>query len=178
MILLNANGVLFMPRYDNRPYTAIPLATLICGLGLIVSRRLSPGFLLEVFSITVFATTTIVLYGIDRQISRYDYRPFFEISLKATFITALIVGLWVFFGGLWTHYPLFLVATAFGVYYSFIFAIPACVVYVMIRNHFYPVISDTFVRCRQCEYRVDNLAGPRCPECGTPIAGIIESDND
>lgn len=158
-----------MPRDDHRTTTSIILALLVCGLGLIGAFKLFPDYQAIGFVITVVCTTLVLLDGFDGPVTRFDFLPFFEMSYKAVPIAAVIVAIRVLVGALIMRNPFLVIATLFGAFYTVIIAIPTCVAYVAIRKRIRPVITDTFVRCRQCEYRVDNLVGCRCPECGTAV---------
>ncbi len=43
--------------------------------------------------------------------------------------------------------------------------------YLLLRP-FRPTRTDCGVPCSQCGYRIDNVPGPRCPECGRPFQHV------
>ena len=90
--------------------------------------------------------------------------------LTVPVISSLIIGSSVFAFAMVSSYadPFLLVTPVIACFYGFAFGLFASIGYIVVRP-FRPVAPVGHVGCRQCGYRVDNVIGRNCPECGTVI---------
>lgn len=163
-----------MPR-SSRIVQALLMAAIFCGAGLLSTIQLIPNLFIMGFAVTVAAVTTTLLIGFDRRTTRYEAFPFLDLAMKAIGIATLLSVTWILFFGIVGKEKFAIVAALFGGFYAALIGIPVCFAYTVIRKRIRPLDSDNFLRCRRCEYRVDNITGPRCPECGTVIDGSYDA---
>lgn len=98
-----------------------------------------------------------------------------DVWWKSWFSTGLIFGGWTIVIGYMVREPLTMVIAPWVAIYSFGVSIPIAGLCVLIRKRIRPLDADNFIRCRVSDYRVDNVTGPRCPECGTVIDGSYDA---
>lgn len=132
---------------------------------------------------TVTLTTIALLAGFEGSYLREAKPYYFAISVRAMAAVAAIVWFWMVIFGVFValrsaiRSEEWVIVVMLGVilaFYAAGAAIPVCITYMLVRKHLRRESTDNYIRCHQCDYRADNLSGPRCPECGTSISGLVE----
>lgn len=179
-----------MPFILPRTPTYFIVVSLLCGCGLFLSGAylpMAPQWQALGCLPTVTMTTLALLAGFEGAYFRAPKAYYFDILLKAMVTAGAIVCSCIMTFGIFVglssgfHRDEWFIIVTLGVLlgiYAFIISIPISLTYALVRRHFRNEPPDNYIHCRKCDFRVGNLVGPRCPECGTPIAGIIERDND
>lgn len=170
-----------------RTATYFILSALLCGCGFLLTNVYLPQWRVAGGAFTVVITTKTLLIGVEGSSSMRQACPsYFEISARATAGIGVIACFWALVVGVFSsvssrtweeQWPIVIMGAVVFPLYCTCVSVPASLLYALIRKQFRSLPADNFVRCRKCDYRVDNLTGPRCPECGTPIAGLIEDAN-
>lgn len=124
------------------------------------------------FAVVSAITTVLCFFAYDRRVSCFEFLPYVEISGKAILLTCFVIGLWTLLGGILLGNLWMAFSFLFSSFYAFTVAVPVAILCSVVRKRFSRPIDDCFIRCRICEYRLDNLPGPCCPECGTQFREI------
>lgn len=131
-------------------------------------------FLRIAFVIFAAMTAFCFFVAFDRRVSKCEFLPILNASWMSCCATGLIFGIWTLVIGRLLREPLTMVMAPYMAFYSFGVSIPVVGLSVVIRKCIRPQDVDSFIRCRVCDYRADNVPGPRCLQCGTAIDGSVE----
>lgn len=157
-----------------------------CGcLGLLFPGICTPliALITKTFAVAYFPIPFIVVCGIttvlffvffDRRVSKVEFLPLLVVAWNTWCMTGATFFVWTILVGYWTNSPIAMGVSPILAVYAGGISIPVTVLCVIVRKRIRPLNADNYIRCRVCEYRVDNLPGPRCPNCGAVIGGRCE----
>lgn len=157
------------------------------GLGLLFPGICTPFIVLikKTFALDYFPYPFIVVCGItavllfvcfDRGVSKFEFLPLLVVAWNTCCMTGVTIFLWAILIGYWTKSPISVGVSPIAAVYAAGISIPVTALCVVVRRRIRPLDADNYIRCRVCEYRADNLTGPRCPQCGTVFDGSYEAE--
>lgn len=117
------------------------------------------------------ATTILFFIAFDHRVSKFDFLPFLNVVWKSVLLAGVTTAFWVLVLAI-TLQKMSIAEEFFMVPgWAVLISLPTCGMWICIRVRINPPDADCYIRCRVCEYRVDNVSGPRCPECGMVVDG-------
>jgi hypothetical protein len=152
----------------------IPLAGCACGFGVLIVPWLWPAMNVFGWMLPLGPTLIVLLIGFDRIRHRYQPPAFYkELFGRVVLAGTAIVVAWILaLGYLWDEPLLPILALPFGVISMGIMG-AVSFVYAIIRAPGQGP-GPGFLPCPGCGYRIDNVPGPCCPECGQRL--VAERD--
>lgn len=140
-----------------------------CG-GLAVDLFLLGPYFYKALAVTTAVTLAAIMeLSGARHCARDRDRYVSSATLEAPLIITLIhVVAIMIVGAFLPSDPLFFIGVAFVGFSTLLAGVLSGCLYVLFRPY-RPTHTDCWVPCSHCGYRIDNIPGPRCPECGTPF---------
>lgn len=144
----------------------IVLAFGACGVGILFLPWLWPEARVLGWLLPTVPTLLVLLIGFDRDRSHYTGMAVYkELFGRVILLGTVIVVCWITVLEYIAGDAFILIAVVVACLVSLGMMGAGCIVYVIVRRTRAPLPSS-FVVCPQCGYRIDNIAGPNCPECG------------
>jgi hypothetical protein len=145
-------------------------AILACGFGWVIIPWLWPQARNLGWLLPIGPTLTILLLRFDRSRHGYSELEFYkELFGRVVLLgTGVIVGYVVVFGYIYGD-SFFPITVVFTVVISMSIISMICGIYAALRKP-RRGRGPNYLRCPKCGYRIDNIPGPSCPECGRSFA--------
>jgi len=148
----------------------VVLATVACGCGMLFLPWLWPELRILGWLLPTVPTLLVLLIGFDHDRSQYAGAAVYkELFARVALLGTVIVVGWVTLLEYVAKDPFIVIAALVSCFVSMALMGAACTLYAIIRRPG-SAPRTTFMLCPNCRYRIDNILGPNCPECGRRFA--------